>query len=151
MTTNIQHTIIQSLVDAYPLMGKNNDTVNDVGVIEPAFPTSVLVCVVSHTSSSTTSERSRPDPWSAWAMCVCFVHNSQTQKLLYFFVIRLPSVGSTANTILCVVSNTSSVCVCVCFLPIHSGHQVLWTYQPGSHRRKVTQDFSSTLFLWCVP
>ena len=22
--------------------------------------------------------------------------------------------------------------VCVCFLPIHSGHQ--WTYQPGSHR-----------------
>ena len=23
-------------------------------------------------------------------------------------------------------------CVCVCFLPIHSGHQVRWTYQPGS-------------------
>ena len=22
-------------------------------------------------------------------------------------------------------------CVCVCFLPIHSGHQVRWTYQPG--------------------
>ena len=41
--------------------------------------------------------------------------------------------------------------VCVCFLPIHSGHQVRWTYQPGSHRRKVTQDFSSTFFLWCVP
>ena len=38
---------------------------------------------------------------------------------------------------------------CVCFLPIHSGHQ--WTYQPGSHRRKVTQDFSSTFFLRCVP
>ena len=34
------------------------------------------------------------------------------------------------------------MCV-VCFLPIHSGHQ--WTYQPGSHRRKVTQDFSSIL------
>ena len=32
-------------------------------------------------------------------------------------------------------------CMCVCFLPIHSGHQVRWTYQPGSHRRKVTQDF----------
>ena len=31
------------------------------------------------------------------------------------------------------------LCVCVCFLPIHSGHQVPWTYQPGSHRRKVTQ------------
>ena len=23
-------------------------------------------------------------------------------------------------------------CVCVCFLPIRSGHQVRWTYQPGS-------------------
>ena len=33
------------------------------------------------------------------------------------------------------------VCVCGFFLPIHSGHQVRWTYQPGSHRRKVTQDF----------
>ena len=32
-------------------------------------------------------------------------------------------------------------CVCfLCFLPIHSGHQVRWTYQPGSHRRKVPQD-----------
>ena len=41
--------------------------------------------------------------------------------------------------------------VCVCFLPIHSGHQVRWTYQPGSHRRKVTQDFESTFFLRCVP
>ena len=43
------------------------------------------------------------------------------------------------------------VCVCVCFLPIHFGHQVRWTYQPGSHRRKVTQDFSSTFFLGCMP
>ena len=41
---------------------------------------------------------------------------------------------------------------CVCFLPFHSGHQVRWTYQPGSYRRKVTQDFSSsTFFLRCVP
>ena len=46
MTTNIQHTTIQSLVDAYPLIEKNNDTVNDVGVIDPAFPKSVLVYVV---------------------------------------------------------------------------------------------------------
>ena len=44
------------------------------------------------------------------------------------------------------------VCVCVlCFLPIHFGHQVRWTYQPGSHGSKVTQDFSSTFFLRCVP
>ena len=62
MATNNQHTIIQSLVDAYPLIEKNNDTVNDVDVIEPAFPKSVLVCVVSYTSSSTTSERSLPEP-----------------------------------------------------------------------------------------
>ena len=41
-----------------------------------------------------------------------------------------------------------TVCV-LCSLPIHSGHQVRWTYQPGSHRRKVTQDFSSTFFLGC--
>ncbi|CAN0210384.1 unnamed protein product, partial [Ascophyllum nodosum] len=27
--------------------------------------------------------------------------------------------------------------------------QVRWTYQRGSHRRKVTQDFSSTFFLRC--
>ena len=55
---------------------------------------------------------------------------------------------------------------CVCFLPIQSGHQVRWTYQPGSHRRKVTQeeghtggrshrrkatqDFSSAFLLRCV-
>ena len=46
---------------------------------------------------------------------------------------------------------TPCVCVCVCFLPVHSGNQVRWTYQPGSHRRKVTQDFSSTFFLRYVP
>ena len=45
----------------------------------------------------------------------------------------------------------SSSTLCVYFLPIHSGHQVRWTYQPGSYRRKVTQDFSSTFFLRCVP
>ena len=37
------------------------------------------------------------------------------------------------------------VCVCVCFLPICSGRQVRWMYKPGSHRRKLTQDFSSHL------
>ena len=35
----------------------------------------------------------------------------------------------------------ATVCKCVCcFLLIYSGRQVFWTYQPGSHRRKVTQD-----------
>ena len=33
------------------------------------------------------------------------------------------------------------VCVCVYFLPIHCGHQFRWTYQPRSHRRKVTGFF----------
>ena len=29
------------------------------------------------------------------------------------------------------------VCMYVlCFLPIHSGHHVRWTYQPGSHIHK---------------
>ena len=101
MTTNIQHNDNPISRRCLSVDLKKNDTVNDVGVIEPAFPKSVLVCVVSHTSSSTTSERSLPDPWSARALCLCFVHNSQTQKLLYFCDIHLPSCGSTANTILC--------------------------------------------------
>ena len=40
--------------------------------------------------------------------------------------------------------------VCVCFLPIHSGHHIRWPYQPGSHRRKVTQDFSSSFGGACL-
>ena len=32
----------------------------------------------------------------------------------------------------------------LCFLPIHSGHQVRWTYQSGLHRRKVTQEEGHT-------
>ena len=40
----------------------------------------------------------------------------------------------------------------VCCLPIYSGRHVRWMYQPGSHRRKATQDFSSTfLLLRCMP
>ena len=34
------------------------------------------------------------------------------------------------------VSLFPSVCVCVCFLPIHSGHQVRWTYQPESSQEE---------------
>ena len=51
------------------------------------------------------------------------------------------AIHSCHNSSVCVC-----VCVCVCFLPIHSGHQVRCTYQPGSHRRKITQDFSSAFF-----
>ena len=38
-----------------------------------------------------------------------------------------------------------------CAFPVHSGHQVRWTYRPESHRRKSTQDFLSTFLLRCVP
>ena len=59
------------------------------------------------------------------------------------------SMGSIAS---CGVMKTPSCiirCVCVCvFFPFIL--EVRWTYQPGSHRRKVTLDFSST-FLRCVP
>ena len=66
--------------------------------------------------------------------------------MLYTYIYRHAGTldQNKNNSVVC-------VCVCVCFLPIHSGHQVRWTYQPGSHRRKVTQDFSSTFFLRCVP
>ena len=63
----------------------------------------------------------------------------------YYYVI-LPGIHSGK------ITTASFVCLCVvCFLPIHSGHEVRWTYQPGSQRRRVTQDFSSTFFLRCVP
>ena len=42
------------------------------------------------------------------------------------------------------------VCGCGCF-PTYSGRAVRWMYQPGSHRRKVAQDFSSTFLLRCMP
>ena len=51
------------------------------------------------------------------------------------------AVGETVNRQLL----SSSICV-FCFLPIHSGLQ--WTYQPGSHRKKVTQDFPSTFYIY---
>ena len=48
-----------------------------------------------------------------------------------------------------ILSQTSGyVCVFSSHLFWTSG---LWTYQPGSHRRKVTQDFSSTFLLRCLP
>ena len=47
---------------------------------------------------------------------------------------------------------------CASYLLDHSGDELhlfwtsgLWTYRPGSHRRKVTHDFSSTFLLRCLP
>ena len=39
-------------------------------------------------------------------------------------------------------NDRATACVCVCFFPIHPGHQVRWTYQPG-----VTQEEGHTGFL----
>ena len=39
------------------------------------------------------------------------------------------------------------VCVCVCFLPIYSGHQVRWTYQPPG----ITQEEGHTEFPTHLP
>ena len=48
----------------------------------------------------------------------------------------------------CVCVCVYIMCVCVCvFLLIYSGHQARWTYQPGSHRKKVTQEEGHTGFL----
>ena len=43
-----------------------------------------------------------------------------------------------------VVSHIQRIGWCfVCFLPIHSGHHVRWTYQPGSHRISLIHLFSA--------
>ena len=72
--------------------------------------------------------------------------SSGTQRPCWFVRVCDPSrrcflllVRRVRNVLRQCLPNVQVVCVCVCFLPIHSGHQ--WTYQPGSHRRKVTQDF----------
>ena len=55
------------------------------------------------------------------------------------------------QTFLSLVDRKVEFCVCVWVFSSHSFWISSWTYQPGSHRRKVTQDFSSTFFLRCVP
>ena len=40
--------------------------------------------------------------------------------------------------------------LCV-FFPFILDVKFVWVYQPESHRRKVTQDFSSTFILRCMP
>ena len=63
--------------------------------------------------------------------------------------IRLPSIITLPFTC---VNSVDGVHECVCvFFPLILDIQVRWTYQPGSQRREVTQDFSSTFFLRCVP
>ena len=71
----------------------------------------------------------------------------RSKKLSFYSLMQ--AAGRHCSLIITLYSSSHPVCavtkkvtrtsVCVCFLPIHSGHQVRWTYQPGSHRRKVTQ------------
>ena len=90
------------------------------------------------------------DPYSA--ICDDHTHMHITRQGIYIHTYNMCKTKAISfrhfnfNMAKC----TDSVC-CVCFLPIHCGHQVRRTYQPGSHRRKVTQDFSPTFFLRCVP
>ena len=58
----------------------------------------------------------------------------------YWYEVGMLKVPALDSAVVLSQEHGGRVCVCVCFLPIHSGHQVHWTYQPGSHRRKVTQD-----------
>ena len=93
--------------------------------------------VLRHGTSKSQGSSKRVLPWQVTMDQSIFVSLSRTcvvtnHMSLVIFPNRVPVVRS------------------VCFLPIHSGHQVRWTYQPGSHRRKVTQVFSSTFFLRCV-
>ena len=71
-----------------------------------------------------------PYPVGQLLLYVMAIHTYSLEQNNFVYIIHITRYRTT----LC-------VCVCVCFLPIHSGHQVRWTYQPGSHRRKVTQDF----------
>ena len=64
-------------------------------------------------------------------------HNTHFFLFSFFWKCRFFRVFCTI-TVLCLYGETQCV-LCVCFLPIHSGHQVRWTYQPGhtggrSHR-----------------
>ena len=93
-------------------------------------------------------------PWvqpkgnSRWCSAVVTVVRTST---CFFRWTHTPKLLVSTVRYNCGPETYYSVCVCVCFLPIHSGHQVRWTYQPRSHRRKVTQDFLSTFFLRFVP
>ena len=67
--------------------------------------------------------------WGLYNSSSIFENDPNSQRLVVLFSLLVIAV--------CFL-NSQRLVVCVCFLPIHSGHQVRWTYQPGSHRRKVT-------------
>ena len=70
----------------------------------------------------------------------------------YYLVANLPNIYRDLTCVIVMMYCQSVELhgdVCVCMFSSHSF--ILQKYQPGSHRRKVTQDFSSTFFLRCVP
>ena len=96
-------------------------------------------------------------------LCVCVfikLHITAQSGLVIVVILchsRWSSQGGINDT--CYESLWSNACVCVsvCFRPIYSGHQSTpfgmsgRTSQGWSHRRKVTQEFSSTHLLRCLP
>ena len=113
-----------------------------------------------HRASKPQGSSERVLPWQITMDQLIFVSLSHTHYWYEVGMLKVPAViyvGFPSRRSVHVdfknlnVSTLLTLCVFVCFLPIDSGHQVRWTYQPGSHRRKVTQDFSSTFLLRCVP
>ena len=81
--------------------------------------------------------------------CVLTISPFSTRRAIFIFFFseknpvyrdrtHVPTCQKVMRLPLSYRGEVPGMCVCVCFLPIHSGHQVRWTYQPGSHRRKVT-------------
>ena len=70
---------------------------------------------------------------------------------IFLKTVQSLSRSGTCSILFCHYYNSSSWGMFVCFIDIYSGRQVRWMYQPGSHRRKVTQDLSCTFLLRCVP
>ena len=90
-----------------------------------------------HRASKPQGSSERVLPWQITMDQLIFASLSHTHYWYEVGMLKVP-----ANSIMSGRNPPLYYCVCVCFLPIHSGHQVRWTYQPGSHRRKVTRDFS---------
>ena len=64
------------------------------------------------------------------------------------YAARIDPLEGGSMILITKISDQTRQCVCVCVLSSHlSWTSGLWTYQPGSHWRKVTQDFSSTFLL----
>ena len=80
----------------------------------------------------------------AFVECLGFSLEDTMEGLTDFFLLLFLPFQQTTSGI------GHRVCFC-CLLHVYSGRQFGGMYQPGSHRRNVTQDFSSTFLLRCMP